>query len=58
MNSFKVILLVNEMLDCLLLESLKGDLAGFYSIRINVRWRIVFCWTDRGPAEVAIVDYH
>ena len=40
------------------LESLKGDLAGFYSIRINVRWRIVFRWTVRGPAEVAIVDYH
>lgn len=40
------------------LEALKGDLAGFRSIRINDQWRIVFKWTDTGPAEVAIVDYH
>lgn len=40
------------------LEALKGDLAGFHSIRINRRWRIVFRWTERGPAEVRIVDYH
>lgn len=40
------------------LEALKGDLAGFHSIRINDQWRITFRWTDAGPAEVAIVDYH
>ena len=40
------------------LELLKGNLAGFYSIRINGQWRIVFRWTDAGPVEVAIVDYH
>ena len=40
------------------LEALKGNLAGFHSIRINQQWRIVFRWTDAGPAEVAIVDYH
>lgn len=40
------------------LEALKGDLSGFHSIRINDRWRIVFRWTDSGPAQVAIVDYH
>lgn len=40
------------------LEALKGDLAGFSSIRINDQWRVVFCWTDAGPAEVRIVDYH
>lgn len=40
------------------LEALRGDLAGFHSIRINDQWRIVFRWTERGPAEVAIVDYH
>ena len=32
--------------------------AGFHSIRINGQWRIVFRWTDAGPVEVAIVDYH
>ena len=40
------------------LEALKGDLAGFHSIRINGQWRIIFKWTDAGPFEVAIVDYH
>ena len=40
------------------LEALKGDRAGFPSIRINDQWRLVFRWTENGPAEVAIVDYH
>lgn len=40
------------------LEALKRDRAGFHSIRINDQWRIVFRWTEKGPAEVAIVDYH
>ena len=39
------------------LEELKGDLAGFHSIRINDQWRIVFHWTDSGPADVDILDY-
>jgi proteic killer suppression protein len=40
------------------LERLQGGLAGCHSIRINDQWRIVFVWTEAGPAEVAIVDYH
>jgi proteic killer suppression protein len=40
------------------LEQLKGMWAGFYSIRINSQWRIVFRWTDGGPTDVSIVDYH
>ena len=40
------------------LEALKGNLAGYHSIRINDQWRIVFTWTDHGPAEVTICDYH
>lgn len=40
------------------LELLKGDLAAFHSIRINSQWRIVFRWTDDGPADVSIRDYH
>ena len=40
------------------LEPLKGDWAGYHSIRVNDQWRIVFQWTATGPAEVAIVDYH
>ncbi len=40
------------------LEALKGDLKGCHSIRINGQWRIVFRWTDAGPADVKITDYH
>jgi proteic killer suppression protein len=40
------------------LETLRGDLAGKHSIRINDQWRIVFQWTDAGPEQVEIVDYH
>ena len=40
------------------LEALKGDLAGKYSIRINDQWRVVFRWTDAGPEDVEIIDYH
>ncbi|MFQ5791575.1 MAG: type II toxin-antitoxin system RelE/ParE family toxin [Acidobacteriota bacterium] len=40
------------------LEALKGDLKGLHSIRINDQWRVVFRWTDAGPAEVDIRDYH
>jgi proteic killer suppression protein len=40
------------------LEALKGNLAGKHSIRINDQWRIVFKWTESGPEDVEIVDYH
>ncbi|TCK39190.1 proteic killer suppression protein [Paraburkholderia sp. BL8N3] len=40
------------------LETLRGDLAKSYSIRINDQWRICFSWTPDGPADVRIIDYH
>jgi proteic killer suppression protein len=40
------------------LEALKGKFAGRHTIRINDQWRIVFRWTDAGPEDVEIVDYH
>ena len=40
------------------LESLSGNLKGFYSIRINDQWRIVFKWAKVGPSDVRICDYH
>jgi proteic killer suppression protein len=39
------------------LEALSGDRKGYYSIRVNRRWRICFAW-DEGAREVEIVDYH
>lgn len=40
------------------LEKLRGDRSGKYSIRINQQWRICFRWTDAGPEDIEIVDYH
>jgi proteic killer suppression protein len=41
------------------LEKLKGELKGYYSIRINDQWRVVFKFRDNGTAEeVTIKDYH
>ena len=40
------------------LEAPIGDRSGQHSIRINDQWRICFVWTDQGPADVEIVDYH
>ncbi len=40
------------------LEALRGDRDGQYSIRINTQWRICFRWTEDGPSDVEIVDYH
>jgi proteic killer suppression protein len=40
------------------LEALRGDLRGLHSIRVNDQWRLVFEWTDAGPASVRLVDYH
>jgi toxin HigB-1 len=40
------------------LESLRGDRAGQWSVRINDQWRLCFVWTDSGPDQVEIVDYH
>lgn len=39
------------------LELLKGDLTGFFSIRVNDQWRVVFRW-DHEPYDVYIADYH
>ena len=39
------------------LESLKGTLEGYYSIRINNQWRIIFKWYKE-PYDVKIIDYH
>lgn len=40
------------------LETLKGNWQGFHSIRVNNQWRVVFRWSDSGPEDVDVVDYH
>jgi proteic killer suppression protein len=40
------------------LEKLKGSLEGYYSIRINIQWRIIFIWDLDAASKVQIIDYH
>jgi proteic killer suppression protein len=40
------------------LEKLRGDRRGFWSLRINAQWRIVFQWEGHDAFNVEIIDYH
>jgi proteic killer suppression protein len=40
------------------LEKLKGNLAGFWSIRVNDQYRIVFQFTGGRAEQVRVMDYH
>ncbi len=40
------------------LERLKGNLAYYWSIRINDQWRIIFLFENGGAYDVRITDYH
>lgn len=40
------------------LEPLAGARRGQHSIRINKQYRICFTWTETGPEQAEIVDYH
>ena len=40
------------------LEALKGDWSGYYSIRINDQWRVVFRWEKGQASDVRVLDYH
>jgi proteic killer suppression protein len=41
-----------------MLEELKGNRKGQYSIRINKQWRICFEWVNGHCYNVEIIDYH
>ena len=40
------------------LETLSGDLARYYSIRVNDQWRIIFRWENSDSLDVLLTDYH
>jgi toxin HigB-1 len=40
------------------LKKLKGELKGYYSIRVNDQWRIIFNWDSNNAENVEIMDYH
>lgn len=39
-------------------EPLRGELLGYYSIRVNNQWRIVFQWSGNHAYDVSLKDYH
>jgi proteic killer suppression protein len=40
------------------LEKLEENRKGQHAIRINDQYRVCFIWTDAGPEQVEITDYH
>jgi proteic killer suppression protein len=40
------------------LHKLKGDRAGYWAVRVNGPWRIVFRFRTGDAYDVEIVDYH
>jgi toxin HigB-1 len=40
------------------LQALHADRVGQHSIRVNDQFRLCFRWTDAGPEDVEIIDYH
>ncbi len=40
------------------LEKLSSKLKGYYSIRINKQWSIIFNWEKGNSFDIKITDYH
>jgi len=40
------------------LHPLRGDMEGFWSVRVSGNWRGIFCFGDAEASEVDLVDYH
>jgi proteic killer suppression protein len=40
------------------LESLRGELKGLHSIRVNDQWRLIFRWEGNDAHDVRLTDYH
>jgi proteic killer suppression protein len=40
------------------LEALRRDREVQHSIRVNDQFRVCFIWTEEGPKDVEIIDYH
>lgn len=36
-------------------HELRGDMAGFWSVRVSGNWRVTFCFNHE---DVELVDYH
>lgn len=39
-------------------HALKGDLKGFYAVKVSGNWRIIFRFEDGNAYDVDYIDYH
>ena len=39
-------------------HSLRGDLRGFYAVRVSGNWRVIFRFVDGNVIDVDYLDYH
>ena len=40
------------------LHQLRGDLAGFWSVRVSGNWRMIFRFDGGNIRDVRLIDYH
>jgi proteic killer suppression protein len=40
------------------LHPLRGDLAGYWAVKVSGNWRIIFCFEDGNASRVTYIDYH
>ena len=40
------------------LHPLKGDLAGFWSVKVNANYRLIFRFKNENVFDVDYIDYH
>lgn len=40
------------------LHPLRGNLQGYWSVRVTGNWRIIFCFEDGVATDIDLIDYH
>lgn len=40
------------------LHPLKGELRGYWAVKVSANWRVVFRFEDGDVVDVDLVDYH
>ncbi|ETF00446.1 peptidase [Advenella kashmirensis W13003] len=40
------------------LHTLHGDLAGYWSVKVNANWRVIFKFVEQNAEVVDYLDYH
>ena len=40
------------------LHPLKGNLAGYWAVKVSGNWRVIFRFADNNASHVGYVDYH